>query len=165
MRRVPLCVCARAHVRSRAHAWASAKRETNQFLTRGCIHLLVLGIDDRATLQKLQNVVYDCCPEGCIPQEWCIECQPVSLWGNWHTLKSHSCLGSKDPLLFKWCFYLGEGLSAESSKGNGYSLLVQARINISFTEAALAEGAEAFHSAPSKVSSSFRGLLDLLSSL
>lgn len=147
------------------HTHGRLQRETNQFLTRDCIHLLVLGIHDSATLQKLQNVLYDCCPEGCIPQEWCIECQSVSLWGNWHTLKSHSCLGSKDPLLFKLCFYLGEGLSAESSKGNCYSLLVQARINISFTEAALAKGAGAFHSAPSKVSSSFRCLLVLLSSL
>lgn len=140
---------------------AHMQRETSQFLTRGCIHLLVLRSYDSATLQKLQNVVYDCFPEGgmegviYIPQEWCIECQPVSLWGTWHTLKSHSCLRYKNPLLFKRCFYLGEGLRAESSKGNCYSPLVQAHINISFTEAALAKGARAFHSAPPKVSSGF----------
>lgn len=149
----------------------SLQRETNQFLTRGRTHLLVLRSYDSATLQKLQNVVYDCFPEGgmggviYIPQEWCVECQPVSLWGTWHTLKSHSCLRYKDPLLFKRCFYMGEGLRAESSKENCYSPLVQAHINISFTEAALAKGAGAFHSAPSKVSSSFGCLLVLLSSL
>lgn len=169
--------CGPMRVRAFACTGIGLWKRNKSILTRGCVHLLVLRNYDSITLQKLQNVLYYCFSEcfmrwgGAgrgflyISQEWRLECQPVTLWVTWHTLKSHNCLRSKDPLIFKRHFYLGEGLGVESSEGKCYSLIGQASINIGFIKTALAKGAGVLHSAPSEVSSSFWCLLVLVSSL